>query len=70
MSETTVTVYGPDGEILRTETIVVPDVPVLQTVTVDPQALTDAAAAVQAATTIAGLRAAVLNALDLLNPGT
>ena len=39
------------------------------TVTVDPQALSDAQNAIASATTVAGLRAAVLGALALLNPG-
>lgn len=56
-----------DGEAFTAAPAVAP-VPSEQTVTVDPQALTDAQTAVNSATTVAQLRKAVAAALNLLNP--
>lgn len=70
MMQTPVHTYT-DGELVSTEWIDVPELapePVL--VTVDPQALSEAQAAVAAASTVAALRKATLVALDLLNPST
>jgi hypothetical protein len=71
MATETVETYNVDGDLVETREVEVPDptsVPML--VTVDPQKLSDAQAAIQAAGTVTALRTAVLAALDLLNPGT
>jgi len=68
MATVTVETYT-DGVLIETREIEIPDPPVGPVqVTVDPQALADAQAAISAATTLAGLKKATLDALALLNP--